>query len=314
MTPSPAELYGEARRRVEELSLLNEVGRAVAGSLDLREVLREAAEGARRLAARAAAYVILHDAARGELRFGAGAGTSTRLSRPARACGLRPGDRARPARGAARRPSRTSNGPTRASCTARHFGGRAFVAVPVLLRGEPLGVLVADEERAAPPLRGARPRAADRGRRPARRGHRERAPLPRDPAPRRGAGPPPRGRPLARRDARHRAGARRGRPEPRPHRRRAGRVPRPRERGRRAPRRARRGAEAARAAGRRLRSPLEPADDDLASRVFAQPRADRRGGRARRPARSAGDLRRADGRPRVPRRSPSSCATGRSAR
>jgi GAF domain-containing protein len=70
-----AQLYADARRQVEELFLLNEVGRAVAGSLDLEEVLREAAEGARRLARTTRGYVILYDAARGEIRFGAGAGT-----------------------------------------------------------------------------------------------------------------------------------------------------------------------------------------------------------------------------------------------
>ncbi len=142
-----AELYADARRRVEELSLLNEVGRAVAGSLDLTEVLREAAEGARRLVGTSRGYVILYDAARGELRFGAGAGTERAgledLHGP-----VLPGtviDRVlrdrRPA--AVEDVERSDAG----EVYRRRIAGRAFVAVPVLLRGEPLGVLVADEER-----------------------------------------------------------------------------------------------------------------------------------------------------------------------
>jgi PAS domain S-box-containing protein len=142
-----AELYADARRRVEELFLLNEVGRAVAGSLDVGEVLREAAEGARRLVRTSRAYVLLYDSVRGELRYGAGAGTDdTALA------GLRgpvpPGtvmDRVL----RERRPEivedveRSDAG----ELYRRHFAGRAFAAVPVLLRGAPLGILVADEER-----------------------------------------------------------------------------------------------------------------------------------------------------------------------
>jgi signal transduction histidine kinase len=148
VTPSPAELYAEARRRVEELSLLNEVGRAVAGSLDLREVLREAAEGARRLAGTSRGYVILYDAARGQLRFGAGAGVDARL-RDLRGP-VPPGtllDRIL-REGGAQAVEDVERSDV-SELDRRWIGGRAFVAVPVLLRGEPLGVLVADEEHAA---------------------------------------------------------------------------------------------------------------------------------------------------------------------
>jgi len=142
-----AELNADARRRVEELFLLNEVGRAVAGSLDVGEVLREAAEGARRLVHTSRAYVLLYDPARGELRYGAGAGTDD-----AALAGLRgpvpPGTvMERVLR--ERRPEivedveRSDAG----ELYRKHIAGRAFAAVPVLLRGAPLGILVADEER-----------------------------------------------------------------------------------------------------------------------------------------------------------------------
>ena len=56
-----AELYAEARRRVEELSLLNEMGRTVAASLDLDQVLREGVEAARRLLRASRGRVVLYD-------------------------------------------------------------------------------------------------------------------------------------------------------------------------------------------------------------------------------------------------------------
>jgi len=142
-----AGLYAEAHRRVEELSLLNEVGRAVAGSLDLGEVLHAAAAGARRLVESSRAYVILYDVLRNELRFGAGAGTDPALE----------GLRWPPLSGTflhgvlqSRRPAAIEDVERAGAsdATGGRLAARACVAVPVLLRGEPLGVLVADEERA----------------------------------------------------------------------------------------------------------------------------------------------------------------------
>jgi PAS domain S-box-containing protein len=141
-----AELYGDARRRVEELFILNEVGRSVAGSLDVDAVLREAAEGARRIVRTSRAYVVLHDPGQGELRFGAGAGT------PA---GMRAFRAAVPPGSLIERVLRDRHplaieDVERADASdlyRRWFGGRALVAVPVLLRGETFGVLVADDER-----------------------------------------------------------------------------------------------------------------------------------------------------------------------
>jgi len=142
-----AELYAEAHRRVEELSLLNEVGRAVAGSLDLGAVLREAAAGARRLVGTSRGYVILYDAARGELRFGAGVGTDPALDdlRWPLPSGTVLDGILRDRRAAT--VEDVEGSPDVGEAGGRRIAGRAFVAVPVLLRGEPLGVLVADEER-----------------------------------------------------------------------------------------------------------------------------------------------------------------------
>jgi signal transduction histidine kinase len=142
-----AELYADARRRVEELFVLNEVGRAVGGSLELADVLRAAAEGARRLVRTSRAFVVLHDPARGEVWFGAGAGTDDARLRDLR--GPVPPDTviARVLRD--RCPAVVEDvGRSEVGEVYRtHFGGRALVAVPVLLRGEPIGVLVADDER-----------------------------------------------------------------------------------------------------------------------------------------------------------------------
>ncbi len=141
-----AELYADARRRVEELSALNELGRAIGASLDLEEVLREAAQAARQLLGSARAYVILHESMTGELSFGAGAGLDDSALRGMRGP-VPPGtvlervlrDR-RPAVVADTAASPDVGEPYR-----RRFGGSALAAVPVLLRGEPLGVLVAEE-------------------------------------------------------------------------------------------------------------------------------------------------------------------------
>jgi PAS domain S-box-containing protein len=142
-----AELYADARRRVEELFLLNEVGRAVSGSLELDEVLREAAEGARRLVRTARAYVLLYDAARGEIRFGAGAGTHDARLREFRTPVPQGSVIERVVREVRAQVVEDVERSTVSDVYRQWFGGRALAAVPVLLRGEPLGVLVADEER-----------------------------------------------------------------------------------------------------------------------------------------------------------------------
>ncbi len=140
-----AELYADAKRRVEELSLLNEMGRTVAASLDLDRVLREGADAARRLAGATRGHVVLYDPLRSEIRVAGGAGLPAALE----------GTRAPLEDGtviarviADRRAAIVDDVATRPDVGEfyrRAVGGRSFVAAPLLLRGEPLGVLVVDE-------------------------------------------------------------------------------------------------------------------------------------------------------------------------
>ncbi len=139
-----AELYADARRRVEELSLLNEMGRTLANALDLGRVIREAAEVARRIVGAARGFVILHEA--GEVRYGGGAGVPL---------GDLPDFRARLEDGTLsgrvvreRRPIVLPDAqayPHLHPVYRREFGGLSLAAVPILLRGEALGVLIVDE-------------------------------------------------------------------------------------------------------------------------------------------------------------------------
>lgn len=141
-----AELYAGARRRVDELSLLNEMGRTLANALDLGRVIREAADVARRIVGAARGFVILHDAAAGEVRYGGGAGVPQ---------GDLPDFRARLDEGTLsgrvvleRRPIvliDAQSYPHLHPVYRRDLGGLSLVAVPILLRGEALGVLIVDE-------------------------------------------------------------------------------------------------------------------------------------------------------------------------
>jgi signal transduction histidine kinase len=140
-----ADLYADARRRVEELSVLNEAGRAIGGSLDLDEVRRQAAEAARRITGAPRAFFVRHDAVTGRLSFGACAGCD-----PAAARALR--ERV-PEVALVERVLRDARAEIVEDAAATRdgrawlaaFGGRSLVAVPVLLRGEPQGVLVVDD-------------------------------------------------------------------------------------------------------------------------------------------------------------------------
>jgi signal transduction histidine kinase len=142
-----AELYAEAQRRLEELALLNEVGRVISTFLDIGQVMREASEAARRLVGTSRAYVVLHDPVHRELRFGAGAGTPDvelhglcfpiregtlieRVLRERRAIAVEDAE----------------NDPIVRDVHRAALSPRALLAAPVLLRGDPLGVLVVDEQ------------------------------------------------------------------------------------------------------------------------------------------------------------------------
>jgi GAF domain-containing protein len=137
-----AGLYAEARRRVEELSLMNEAGRTIARSLDLDEVLREAVAATQRLAG-GRAWVLLYDGARAEVRLGA---ATAPVGGVHEAVAVSPGSLlARVLEG--RRPvCEDLTASPEGEAHRAHHGGRSLLAVPVVLRGEPMGVLCVDEE------------------------------------------------------------------------------------------------------------------------------------------------------------------------
>jgi signal transduction histidine kinase len=141
-----ARLYADARRRVDDLSLLDEVGRTIAGSLDLDHVLRNGADAARRLAGASRGFVLLHDALAGEVRFGGGAGVA-----PGELAHLRARVEDVPLAAEVIRERRplvvddAQASPRSRDLLPPGLAGRSLLAAPVLLRGEPLGVLVVDE-------------------------------------------------------------------------------------------------------------------------------------------------------------------------
>ncbi|HEY6006505.1 MAG TPA: GAF domain-containing protein [Anaeromyxobacter sp.] len=143
-----ARLYADARRRVEELSLLNEMGRTIAASLDLELVLREGADAARRLVDASRAVVLLYDPLRSELRLSGGVGFAAgELERIGPALG---GGTLTPRVIRERRPIVIDDAlgdPGVQDEVRRALGPRALVAAPLLLRGEPLGALLVDDQR-----------------------------------------------------------------------------------------------------------------------------------------------------------------------
>jgi len=141
-----AELFAEARGRVEELSLLNEVGRTVAGSLDLARVLSEGARAVRQILGATHGHVFLLDAERRELRLGA-----TTIEGPSDLHALRepldgstlPALAARERRPLAVHDTAEPGGADVATATAH--GVRALLAAPLLFHDEPVGVLVVSQ-------------------------------------------------------------------------------------------------------------------------------------------------------------------------
>ena len=144
-----ARLYEEARQRVAEFGLVYEVGRKVAGSLDLQHVLDEGAESLRRTLAATNCFVLLIDRARDALVGVAGnaevrAGVSdvviplaeerslsVQVCREKRAIAVEDAE----------------NEPRVSRMLVRRYGQRSLLAVPLLLRDEAVGVIVIDETR-----------------------------------------------------------------------------------------------------------------------------------------------------------------------
>jgi PAS domain S-box-containing protein len=141
-----AELYAEARRRVEELSLLNEMGRTVAGSLDLDHVLSAGVEAARRLLGATRGVVLLYDPVRGDLRVGAMSDSGAEAHADSAAILRQGGVSWRAIH--ERRVIVVEDALADPQVNAHYkeqYQPRSLVAAPLLLRGEPLGVLLVME-------------------------------------------------------------------------------------------------------------------------------------------------------------------------
>ena len=140
--------FAETRRRVEELSLIHEVGRTIAASLDLDRVLREGAEAVRKLTDATRCSVLLYDASREELRLGAVAGdelprrfwSNISLSESDLAVTVV----------RERRPLAIENadeGSEDDDEIPASLRAKSKMAAPLLLRDEPVGVVVVEERR-----------------------------------------------------------------------------------------------------------------------------------------------------------------------
>ena len=143
-----AELYAEARARVEELSLLNEMGRTVAASLDLDQVLRDGVEAARKLLGASRGAVLLYDPVASELRLAVATGLGPDELAAARGTVVEAGIALRVIR--ERRAivvDDVAADPDVNAELVRRLAPRSLLAAPLLLRGEPLGVLLIDESR-----------------------------------------------------------------------------------------------------------------------------------------------------------------------
>ena len=141
-------LHVETRQRAEELAMLDEVGRSVSASLDLREVLRQGAESTRRLLGASDCLVTLLDRQRQELWVGAHSGEISAGLRAIR----QPVDGSGIASTALRerRPVRWSADEFPSDPhgrEVRQLGVKAAMAAPLLRRGEAVGALVVIEAR-----------------------------------------------------------------------------------------------------------------------------------------------------------------------
>ncbi|ABS28329.1 GAF domain-containing protein [Anaeromyxobacter sp. Fw109-5] len=143
-----AELYAETRARVEELSLLNEMGRTVAASLDLEQVLREGVEAARRLVGATRGAVLLYDPVANALQLATGTGLTPEEVAASRGAMRSGGISLRVIR--ERRAivvDDVAADPQINALFRQRLAPRSLLAAPILLRGEPLGVLLLDESR-----------------------------------------------------------------------------------------------------------------------------------------------------------------------
>ena len=140
-----AALYAEERRRVEELSLLNEVGRAVAASLDLDRTLAEGARAAARLVGASACRVMLLEG--DQLRLVASTQADDpglRERRIALSAPWAPAIAVRERRPVAVEDATTD--PTVRADAVRMYHLKALLAAPLLARDQALGVLLVGQQ------------------------------------------------------------------------------------------------------------------------------------------------------------------------
>ncbi len=142
-----ARLFADARRRVEELRLLLDIGRAITGSLDLDQILESSASTLSRFADSSNAFVLLLDAASAELR---GAACSNPVWRDEFRRVRIPLDEmsiaARCVRG--RLPIAVNDisiSEFRDNERVVRFGEKSVLALPLLVRDEPIGCVLVDD-------------------------------------------------------------------------------------------------------------------------------------------------------------------------
>ena len=146
-----ARLYDEARRRVEELRLLLDIGRAITGSLDLDGILETSAGILSRIIDGSNAFILLLDAAAGELRGSACSNPAwrddfrdVRISLTSEASVTAHCMRSRTPVAV----TDLAASPYAASPMAARFGEQSVLALPLLVRDEPIGCVVVDDTRA----------------------------------------------------------------------------------------------------------------------------------------------------------------------
>jgi len=144
-----AHLYGEERRRAEEMARLHELSKSLVGAVELKPVFEEAARTLTRLLDVSHCFIMLYETKDRELRFAAGPPQFEERLRSFRI----PIDShtslaARVLR--ERRPvqiTEAASSPLVLQELIRAFGEKSLLAIPLVARDEPLGVVVLDETR-----------------------------------------------------------------------------------------------------------------------------------------------------------------------
>ncbi len=142
-----AALYAEQQRRAEEMTLLNEAARSLAGSLELEPLLSDSAETLRRLVDASHALIYLLDPDKGELRvhtapreFPELAGRTLSLAQPSAAASAVH----------ERKAVQVRNAPTSTQVArdlAKLLEAQTVLAIPLLARGELIGAVVLSDKR-----------------------------------------------------------------------------------------------------------------------------------------------------------------------